>query len=149
MFFYETKRQRVQFGTPVTQLLRQTEVGAYPGRCVEEHVGVKAPGREKTTARLPLKRASDATSFHVKGLEPPIFSSRTRHLKVTEGTLSPSFRTDMETEAMVRAAVRPMGLKAEALLSRREVAIILMTNAIVKTHVHAFVTSIRRARCLG
>ncbi len=41
------------------------------------------PGRAKTTARLPLKRSLVVTSFQAKGLSPPTFSSRTRHLKVT------------------------------------------------------------------
>ena len=59
---------------------------------MEEHVGVKAPGRQKITARFPLKRSLEVTSFQSKGLSPPSLSSLTRALNVTSGTESPTFK---------------------------------------------------------
>ena len=59
---------------------------------MEEHVGVKAPGRQKITARFPLKRSLEVTSFQSKGLSPPNLSSLTRALNVTSGTASPTCR---------------------------------------------------------
>ena len=53
-------------------------------------MGVKAPGKQKITARLFLKRSSVETSFQSNGLSPPIFSSLTRALNVTAGMRSPS-----------------------------------------------------------
>lgn len=66
---------------------------------MDEHVGVKAPGRANTTARFPLKSSSDVTSFHVNGLSPPIFSSRILALNVIDGTTDPS----VAAAAMLRA----------------------------------------------
>ena len=53
-------------------------------------VGVKAPGRAKSPTRLPLKRSSLPTSFQSNGLASLLSGTRTRHLKVTDGTDAPS-----------------------------------------------------------
>lgn len=60
---------------------------------MDEQVGVNAPGRQKMTARFPLNKSLVLTSFHVNGLLPPIDSSLTRALNVTEGIASPSVAT--------------------------------------------------------
>jgi hypothetical protein len=44
----------------------------------------------KSTMRFPAIRSAEVTSLKVKGLSPPIDSSRTRHLNVTLGTVLPS-----------------------------------------------------------
>jgi hypothetical protein len=49
------------------------------------------PGSENSTTRLLANKSAEVMSFHLKGFEPPIASSRTRALKVTAGTRSPSF----------------------------------------------------------
>lgn len=69
---------------------------------MEEHVGVKAPGRQKITARFPLKRSLEVTSFQSKGLSPPNLSSLTRALNVTSGTASPTCRRKHWTSFSVR-----------------------------------------------
>jgi hypothetical protein len=42
--------------------LSSSEASTNPGRCLSEHVGVKAPGTAKSTTRLPLVRASTVSS---------------------------------------------------------------------------------------
>ena len=80
----------------------------------------KPPGRAKITARLPLNKSALVTSFHVKGLSPPIFSSLTRHLKVTKGATSPSLATMAKPRLAILATVD--GAKADAVDSREKMA---------------------------
>lgn len=47
------------------------------------------------------------TSFQVKGFSPPMEASRTRHLKTTLGTLSPSFRGVVQEEEAIFDATNP------------------------------------------
>src|SRR2546430_9348043 len=51
------------------------------GKCVDEHVGVNAPGSEKTTTFLPAKMSSLVTVVH---------SPLRRIRKLTSGTRCPS-----------------------------------------------------------
>ena len=50
-----------------------------------EHVGVKAPGKEKRITFLLEKKSDVVFDTHLNGLSPPIESSLTRILKVTSG----------------------------------------------------------------
>ena len=56
---------------------------------MEEQVGVNAPGREKRTILLPLKRSSLVRSFQSKGFSSED-SMRVRVLNVTLGMAVPS-----------------------------------------------------------
>jgi hypothetical protein len=76
---------------------------SYPGKCVEEHVGVKAPGSEKTTTRLPLKMSVVVTSFHVKGLSPPICVCLCESVGVSQCVRAP-FGARVSFEIGVRAS---------------------------------------------
>src|SRR3954471_11177307 len=68
--------------TESTPLSRNTGTSSlYRGRCVDEHVGVNAPGSEKTTTVLPANRSSVVIVFQ------SLFS---RMRKVTLGTRWPS-----------------------------------------------------------
>mmetsp|Transcript_50524 Transcript_50524/g.56458 ORF Transcript_50524/g.56458 Transcript_50524/m.56458 type:complete len:108 (-) Transcript_50524:271-594(-) len=62
---------------------------SYSGTIVPDHNGVKAPGKPKRTIRFPFIKESEVTSFQSNGLGSSE-SIRTRVLKVTEGTVSPS-----------------------------------------------------------
>lgn len=68
------------------------------------------PGKAKMTLRFPLNKSSLDTSFHLNGLDPPIFSSLTLHLKITLGTISPSLAIMLREEA--RNALVPERRKA-------------------------------------
>ncbi len=68
------------------------------------------PGKAKITLRFPLNKSSLDTSFHVNGLDPPIFSSLTLHLKITLGIKSPSLAIMLMEEA--RNALVPVRRKA-------------------------------------
>ena len=59
---------------------------SYPGRCVDEQVGVNAPGSANSTTFFPVKISSDVRSFQSNGFGPSIDSSLTLVLKVTSGT---------------------------------------------------------------
>jgi len=52
-----------------------------PGKCLAEHVGVKAPGSAKTATFLPAKKSSVFTGCGV----PPFIS-----MSIAEGSLSPT-----------------------------------------------------------
>ena len=59
--------------------------------CMQKYKN-EPPGRANKTERFPLKSSDVVTSFHVKGLGPPSFSSRTLALNTTFGIVSPSFK---------------------------------------------------------
>mmetsp|Transcript_30704 Transcript_30704/g.31224 ORF Transcript_30704/g.31224 Transcript_30704/m.31224 type:complete len:114 (-) Transcript_30704:176-517(-) len=62
---------------------------SYSGTMVPDHNGVKAPGSPNKTTRFPFIKESEVTSFQSNGFGSSD-SIRTRVLKVTEGTVSPS-----------------------------------------------------------
>ena len=53
-----------QYTSSIPQAFIASYASSYPGRWIDEQVGVKAPGRENKTTLFPLNRSLEDTSFH-------------------------------------------------------------------------------------